>query len=74
MVSGGRGLRFAGSFALDVAVGIRTGCPQPGKFTLGCFRQLHYSGVSILINVEPRAFELLFSAMRKRRDAGVVVR
>ena len=60
--------------ALWAQVGIRTGCPQPGIFTLGCFRQLHYSGVSILIKAEPRAFELMFSALRKPRDAGVVVR
>ena len=43
-VSGVRGSCFAGSFVLDARVGIKTGCPQPSKFNLRCFRLLHYTG------------------------------
>jgi hypothetical protein len=55
VVSGGCGIRVAGSFAkqgcdqdilgsLDSRVGMGTCCPQPGEFTSDRFRYLHYTG------------------------------
>jgi hypothetical protein len=64
VVSGGRGSRIIGAFALNMRVG--TGQPQPVEFTLGFFRHLRYGGSLSLINVEPRRFELLTSAVQRQ--------
>jgi hypothetical protein len=66
-VSGVRGLRVTCSSVLDTRVGMGPGCPQPVEFTLAYFRHLHYSGnIHLSINVEPRAFEPLTSAVQNQ--------
>jgi hypothetical protein len=72
VVSGGRGSRVIGAFALNMRVG--TGRPQPVEFTLGFFRHLRYGGSLSLINVEPRRFELLTSAVQSQIHIIVDVR
>ena len=69
VVSKVRGLRVAGSFALNARVEIRTAARNRANSRSAASTTWTTVDVSILINVEPRGIEPLTSAVRKRRDA-----
>jgi hypothetical protein len=62
--------RIGCSGSLDARVGMRTGCPQPDKFTLGCIRHRHHSGN---VHIQRRSWPLQASSSGSRLCAHTIV-